>query len=57
MTKSGGRTFLLKLRSLRPTDETTRNLRLLLKKALRQWGFPCVDLREVTKRCRPIMTL
>lgn len=36
MTKSG-RVFLLKLRSRRPDDaETIRNLRALLKKALRQ---------------------
>ena len=42
-----GRTFLLKLRSLRPDEETTRNLRWMLKKALRQCGFRCIDLREV----------
>ena len=49
MTGRSGRIFLLRLRSLRSADETTRNLRLLLKKTLRQLGFQCVDLREVTK--------
>jgi hypothetical protein len=42
-----GRTFLLKLRSLRPDDETTRNLRLALRKLLRQWGFRCVSVEEI----------
>jgi hypothetical protein len=46
MTVMSGRTFLLKLRSLRPDDETTRNLRLVLKKLLRQWGFRCVSITE-----------
>jgi hypothetical protein len=46
MTNKSGRTFLLKLQSLRPDDETTRNLRWLLKKTLRQLGFCCIDLRE-----------
>ena len=45
-----GRTFLLKLQSLRPDDETTRNLRWVLKKVLRQWGFRCIDLTEEGKR-------
>ena len=44
-----GRTFLLKLRSLRPDEETTRNLRLILKKLLRQWGVPlCQYNRRAT---------
>jgi hypothetical protein len=46
MTDSG-RVFLLRLRSLRPDDETIRNLRWLLKIALRQWGFRCVEISEV----------
>jgi hypothetical protein len=41
-----GRIFLLKLRSLRPDDETARNLRQVLKKLLRQWGFRCVSITE-----------
>jgi hypothetical protein len=41
-----GRIFLLKLRSLRPDDETTRNLRLILKRLLRQFGFRCVSITE-----------
>jgi hypothetical protein len=47
MTDPPGRAFLLRLRSLRPDDETTRNLRLVLKKLLRQWHFQCLDIREI----------
>ena len=47
MTNTSGRRFLLRLQSLRPDDETTRNLRLVLKKLLRQWGFRCIDIREI----------
>jgi hypothetical protein len=42
-----GRVFLLKLRSLRPDDQAIRDLRGLLKKALRQWGFRCISIEEV----------
>lgn len=41
-----GRTFLLKLRSLRPDDQAIRDLRWVLKKLLRQWGFRCVSVEE-----------
>jgi hypothetical protein len=53
MTNKSGRTFLLKLRSLRPDEETTRNLRALLKKALRQCGFRCLDLTEEKQGGQP----
>ena len=46
MTNMPGRIFLLKLKSLRPNQETTRNLRWLLKTLLRQWHFQCIDLKE-----------
>jgi hypothetical protein len=49
MAGRSSRVFLLRLRSLRPADETNKNLRWLLKKTLRQLGFQCVDVREVTK--------
>jgi hypothetical protein len=42
-----GRTFLLRLRSLRPGDETIRNLRQLLKRILRQHQFRCEQITEV----------
>jgi hypothetical protein len=34
-----GRTFLLKLRSLQSDDQAIRDLRWVLKKLLREWGF------------------
>jgi hypothetical protein len=47
MTNMSDRTFLLKLRSLRPDNQAIRNLRWVLKKLLRQWGFRCDDIKEV----------
>jgi hypothetical protein len=42
-----GRIFVLRLQSLLPDRETTRNLRWVLKKLLRQWGCRCVDVEEI----------
>ena len=42
-----GRVFLLRLRSLRPGDQAIRDLRWILKKLLRQWGFRCLSIEEV----------
>ena len=46
MSECRTRLFVITLRSLQPDDETTRNIRWLLKKALRQWGFRCISLEE-----------
>jgi hypothetical protein len=43
---TSGRTFLIRFKSLRPDDETIRNLRWLLKKALRQCWSRCIDVKE-----------
>ena len=32
---------------LRPGDHAIRDLRWMLKKPLRQWGFRCLDIREI----------
>jgi hypothetical protein len=42
----GGRTFTIRLRSLRPDDETIRNLRMLLKRILRSHQFRCTSIEE-----------
>ena len=48
MTNKSGRTFILRLRSLRPDDRSTmRSLRLLLKGILRRHEFRCVSVEEV----------
>jgi hypothetical protein len=49
---TSGRIFLLKLRSLRPDEETIRNLRWVLKSLLRQHGFRCVSVSEEVQEQR-----
>jgi hypothetical protein len=46
MPERGGRTFVLRLRSLRSDDQAIRELRWVLKKLLRQCGFRCLSLKE-----------